>query len=49
MADNIAKRGQDVLIFSLEMARNELIAKSLSRLTAELTIAKNLPITMAKV
>lgn len=48
IADNIAKRGQDVLIFSLEMAKNELIAKSLSRLTAELTITKHLPITMAK-
>lgn len=33
IADNIARRGQDVLIFSLEMAANELIAKSLSRLT----------------
>lgn len=34
MADQIASNGQDVLIFSLEMARNELIAKSLSRMTA---------------
>lgn len=34
MADQIAKRGQDVLIFSLEMARSELMAKSISRLTA---------------
>ena len=33
MADQIAKQGHDVLIFSLEMARDELIAKSLSRLT----------------
>lgn len=33
MMDNIAERGQDVLIFSLEMARKELIAKSISRLT----------------
>ena len=33
MADQIAKSGHDVLIFSLEMARDELIAKSLSRLT----------------
>ena len=31
--DNIAERGQDVLIFSLEMARRELMAKSISRLT----------------
>lgn len=31
--DNIAATGNDVLIFSLEMARNELIAKSVSRHT----------------
>ena len=33
VADNIAKSGRGVLFFSLEMSRNELIAKSLSRLT----------------
>jgi len=33
MADMIAKNGQDVLIFSLEMSKRELYAKSLSRLT----------------
>ena len=33
MADNIAKSGKDVLIFSLEMARSELMAKSISRHT----------------
>lgn len=33
IADNIAREGQDVLIYSIEMARNELIAKSLARLT----------------
>ena len=33
MADQIAAGGRDVLIFSLEMARNELMAKSISRLT----------------
>ena len=33
LADQIAKQGRDVLIFSLEMARDELIAKSISRLT----------------
>ena len=33
MADSIAIQGQDVLIFSLEMARTELMAKSISRLT----------------
>ena len=33
IVDQIAQSGQDVLIFSLEMARDELIAKSVSRLT----------------
>lgn len=33
IADQIAAAGHDVLIFSLEMDRNELIAKSVSRLT----------------
>jgi replicative DNA helicase len=33
IADQIAQRGQDVLIFSLEMARNELMARSISRHT----------------
>lgn len=34
IADNIAESGQDILIFSLEMSRNELIAKSISKGTA---------------
>lgn len=33
MADNIAKSGHDVLIFSLEMGADELKAKTISRLT----------------
>ena len=37
MMDNIAVTGQDVLIFSLEMARSELIAKSVSRHTWMIT------------
>lgn len=37
-ADQIARTGQDVLVFSLEMARTELMAKSISRLTYELTL-----------
>lgn len=32
-ADQIAKYGQDVIIFSLEMSANEIIAKTVSRLT----------------
>ena len=34
VADQVAKQGQDVLIISLEMARSELMAKSISRTTA---------------
>ncbi len=33
IVDQIAQQGQDCLIFSLEMGRSELIAKSISRLT----------------
>lgn len=33
IADNVASEGTDVLIFSLEMARYELMARSISRLT----------------
>lgn len=35
IADQIAQQGRDVLIFSLEMARSELIAKSISRHTLQ--------------
>lgn len=35
VADQIAMQGQDVLVFSLEMARSELMAKSISRLTSQ--------------
>ena len=38
MADQIAESGHDALIFSLEMSRSELIAKSLSRRTAGLVL-----------
>ena len=38
MADQMAEAGHDVLIFSLEMARSELMAKSLSRLTLQLAL-----------
>lgn len=38
IADNIAKQGQDTLIISLEMAKRELIAKSVSRETAEYSL-----------
>lgn len=39
IADQIAQAGQSVLIFSLEMGRNELIAKSISRITLQITQA----------
>ena len=34
IADQVAQQGTDAVVFSLEMARSELIAKSISRLTA---------------
>lgn len=37
LADQIAQGGDDVLIFSLEMARAELMAKSISRITFQLS------------
>ena len=37
IADNIARSGRDVLIFSLEMSEFELYGKSVSRLTYEIT------------
>lgn len=39
IADQIAQSGQDVLIFSLEMARAELMAKSISRHTLQTVLA----------
>ena len=42
-AENIAAAGHDVLIFSLEMATSELIAKSISRLTFQISKARNMP------
>jgi len=35
IADQIAQRGNDILIFSLEMSRAELMGKSISRITFE--------------
>ena len=40
IADQVAQQGQDVLIFSLEMARSELMAKSISRHTI-IEVVKN--------
>lgn len=41
VADQVAQSGQDVLIFSLEMARTELMSKSISRLTFLDVLANN--------
>lgn len=40
MLDNIAAAGHDVIIFSLEMARGELIAKSVSRHSVQIDVRK---------
>lgn len=48
IADQIAAAGHDVLVFSLEMARNELIAKSVSRLTLMLDLEENASTAHAK-
>lgn len=48
MADQIAVKGNDVIFFSLEMARNELIAKSLSRLTLMNALTKGIKTNAAK-
>ena len=40
VADNLARTGRDVIIFSLEMSRYELMAKSISRHTFEEAIEK---------
>ena len=40
MADQMAARGEDVLYFSLEQSRLELVSKSLSRLTAQKDVKK---------
>ena len=48
VADQIAEQGQDVLIFSLEMAAAELMAKSISRETVLACLKGNLPTGNAK-
>lgn len=48
LCDQIAKGGRDVLFFSLEMGRYELMAKSISRLTYQITKERGLPSKTAK-
>lgn len=45
--DNVAAAGHDVLVFSLEMARDELITRSIARITYELSLKKQEPGRMA--
>lgn len=48
IADQIAQSGQDVLIFSLEMARTEIMSKSISRHTLQSVLATGGDIRNAK-
>lgn len=48
VADQIAQAGQDVLIFSLEMARSEIMAKSISRHTCQLAGERGIDTAAAK-
>ena len=48
IADHVAASGTDVLIMSLEMARNELMSKSISRHTLQLTLQRKGDIRNAK-
>lgn len=45
IADSIAEQGRDVLFFSLEQSKDELIAKSLARLTASIPMISEYPLT----
>ena len=48
IADQIAKSGIDVLYFSLEMSRYEMMAKSVSRITIQNVIENNSDLMLAK-
>ena len=48
LAENMAAAGQDVLFISLEMSRFELIAKLISKGTAEICLKDGLPLSRAK-
>lgn len=48
MADSVAKSGNDVLIFSLEMAKEDIIARSISRHTYEICTRERLNTGLAK-
>jgi len=48
IADNVAKNGEDVLFFSLEMSKEDILAKSISRHTYEICIREKLNTSLAK-
>lgn len=48
LCDQVAEAGHDVLIFSLEMARSELMSKSISRLTAKVGAKQNVDTRLMK-
>ena len=48
ICDNLASRGQDVILFSLEMSKYELMAKSISRKTLEYCKANRKPTANAR-
>lgn len=48
LADQIARDGRDVIIFSLEMARAELMSKSISRLTYLDALSRGVDVSNAK-
>ena len=48
IADNIAAAGHDVLCFNLEMARAELMAKSISRMTYQIAKRTGQPLRRAR-
>lgn len=48
IADNIAKAGEDVLLFSLEMSKEDIVARSISRHTYEICLREKLNTSLAK-
>ena len=48
IADSVAASGHDVIIIALEMARSELMAKSISRHTAQIALDKGIDTSNAK-
>ncbi len=48
IADNLAMQGKDVLIFSFEMSRMDLMARSISRESYEICLKQNLSPNLAK-